>query len=119
MSNSAFCFPRQFAKRSNFNIDIDRSREGIDTTQHQTWVNKTVQEAMTIAATQEEGMVAEDHHQEVTLEEEVEATTGRRTTTTSRTMATTRTMLMLTMGALHPKAKSNIQPKISRAEQKI
>ena len=86
--------------------------------QCQTWVNKTVQEAMIIAATQEEAMVAEDHHQEVALEEEVEATTKRRTTTTARTTVTTRTILMPTMRTPHPKAKSNIQPKISRAEQK-
>ena len=79
--------------------------------QHQTWVNKTVQEATTIAAIQAEAMVAEDHHQEVALEEEAEETTERRITTTARTIATTRTMLMPTMGTPHPKVKSNIQPK--------
>ena len=63
-------------------------------------------------------MAAEDHHQEVTLEAEVEETTKRRTTTTARTIATTRTMLMPTMGTPHPKAKLNIQSKISKAEKK-
>ena len=68
--------------------------------------------------TNEEEMVAEDH-QEVTLEAEAEANAKERTTTTARTMATTRMVPMLTMGTLHPKAKSNVQPKISRVEQKI
>ena len=81
--------------------------------QCQTWVNKTVQETMTIVMTKEEEMVAEDH-QEVALEAEEKATKERATTIapTARTIATTKMMLMATMGTAHPKTRLNVQPKI-------